>query len=104
MATGTMEARTESPTLRDRATETVRQVADAAREVRHLKTLTADAIDDGLHAAKRTITRKVRDLEDLRDSTAGRVRKAPLTSVFLALGTGILLGALVAWFARAKKP
>lgn len=101
MATATIETpRTEPPTLRDRAADTVRQVSDAACDVRHLKTLAADALEDRMHAAKRTITRTVRDLEDLRDSAAGRVRKAPLTSVGLALGAGILLGAVVAWFSK----
>ena len=101
MATATIETpRTEPPTLRDRAADTVRQVTDAAVDVRHLKTLAADALEDRMHAARRTITRTVRNLEDLRDSTAGRVRKAPLTSVGLALGAGIVLGGLVAWFSK----
>lgn len=98
MATATIESPRTEPTLRDRAAEAVRQVTDATRDVRHLKTLTAEALEDGLRAAKRTLTRKVRDLEDLRDSAAGRVRKAPLTSVGIAVGAGILLGVAIGWF------
>jgi len=54
-----------------------------------------DAVED----AKRAIVRGKHQLEDLRDTAAYRVKKAPLTSVGIGFGAGILLGAVFGFFA-----
>jgi hypothetical protein len=59
--------------------------------------LTADTIEESLRNAKRAIKHKVQDLEDLRDTAALQVRKAPLATVGVALGTGLLLGLALGW-------
>lgn len=104
MPTATLDtSRIQAPSLRDRAADTVRQVSDAVREVGQLKTLAVDRFEDGVHAAKRTITKTVRDLEDFRDATAGRVRKAPLSSVGAAVGTGLVLGVAIGWLGQRRR-
>ncbi len=82
----------EHTTERDRAVDAVRQSAHVAHEARLLKTLASDALEDGVHAAKRAITHGLHELEDLRGSAAYRIKRAPLVTVGLALGAGILLG------------
>ena len=54
-----------------------------------------DAVED----AKRAIVRGKHQFEDLRDTAAYRVKKAPLTSVGVSFGAGILLGAVFGFFA-----
>ena len=43
------------PSIRERAVDAARQVARVSREAQLLKSLAADAVEDGVHAAKRTI-------------------------------------------------
>ena len=67
------------------ATLTVdKTVADAKASV-------MDAVAD----AKKAITHTKHQLEDLRDTAAYRVKRAPLTSVGIGFGAGILLGAVL---------
>jgi hypothetical protein len=66
-----------------------------------LKTATTERIEDGLHAAKKFAQHRAHDLEDIRDGAGLKIRRAPLTSVALELGAGVLLGAALASFRRA---
>lgn len=78
----------------------VRHAEHLAHEARLFKTLASDAVEDGVHAAKRAMTHGVHDLEDLRDSATHRIRRAPLMAVGLAFGAGLLLGAAFGWIGR----
>jgi ElaB/YqjD/DUF883 family membrane-anchored ribosome-binding protein len=49
-----------------------------------------DAVED----AKRAVERRRRQFEDLKDDAAYRVKKAPLMSVGIGFGAGMLLGAV----------
>ena len=60
-----------------------------------LKTTATEKLDDGLHAAKRVIKQRAHDLEDLRDAAALQVRRAPLQTVAIAAGAGLVLGFVV---------
>ena len=91
----------EPTTGRDRAVDAVRHAEHLAHEARLLKTLASDAVEDGVHAAKRAITHGVHDLEDLRDSATHRIRRAPLMAVCLAFGAGLLLGAVCGQIGRS---
>ena len=65
-----------------------------------LKSLAADAIEDGVHAAKRTIMsvqRRVENLADLKDEAAHRVKRQPFKAVGMAVGVGLVLGMAVGW-------
>jgi len=87
-------------TVRDRVIDAVGQVAHVAHEARLLKTLAADAVEDGVYAAKRAITRGAHEVEDLRDAAVYRVKKAPLLSIALAAGAGMLVGTVFGWWGR----
>ena len=87
-------------TVHDRAVDAVRQASHLAHEARLLKTLATDAVEDGVRAAKRTITRGVHEVEDLRDATAHRIRRTPLAAVGIALGVGMFAGLAFGWMAR----
>ena len=62
-----------------------------------------DAIDDGVHAARRTIKsvkRRLENLGELREEAAHQVKHHPLATAAAALGVGVALGAAAGWAAR----
>lgn len=85
------------------AVDAVRRAAHVAHEVSLLKTMAADAAETGRHAVTRAITRGRRDLEDLRESAAYRVKRAPLVAVGVAFAAGMLAAALSAQCVRALR-
>jgi ElaB/YqjD/DUF883 family membrane-anchored ribosome-binding protein len=54
---------------------------------------------DAVAEAKQAISQGKHQLEDLRDTATYRARRAPLTSVGIGFGAGILLGAVLGVFA-----
>jgi hypothetical protein len=68
-----------------------------------VKTMAADAAETGMHAARRAITRRCRDVENLRDSAAYRVRRAPLLAVSGAFAGGIIVALGLNRFARGRR-
>jgi len=60
-----------------------------------IKTAATDKLDDGMLAAKRVIRQRTHDLQDLRDATALKVRRAPFQTLALAVGSGLMLGFVV---------
>ena len=49
---------------------------------------------EAVEEAKRAIAKSKHQFEDLRDTAQYRIKKAPLTSVGLGFGAGVLLGAI----------
>jgi ElaB/YqjD/DUF883 family membrane-anchored ribosome-binding protein len=66
---------------------------DASEEVRALAGNAAEAIDNGMHEARRTYRVARRRVEDAADDAAACIRKQPLTAVGVAFGAGIVAGA-----------
>jgi ElaB/YqjD/DUF883 family membrane-anchored ribosome-binding protein len=88
------------PSIRERAVDAARQVAHVSHEAQLLKSLAADAVEDGVHAAKRAIKsvqRRVEGLGDLKDDAAYRVKRQPFKAVGIAVGVGLVLGVAVGW-------
>jgi ElaB/YqjD/DUF883 family membrane-anchored ribosome-binding protein len=73
------------------------QAAALAEEARTLKTRAAEAAEDYGRTVRRETGRAIRRVEDARDHAAGRIRRAPLTSVALASMAGALAGFAAAW-------
>jgi ElaB/YqjD/DUF883 family membrane-anchored ribosome-binding protein len=97
------------PSVHERAIDAARHVAHLSHEAQLLKSLAADAVDDGVHAAKRAIKsvrRRVQELDDLKDEAAHRVKRQPFKAVGIAVGVGFVLGVAVSFigsrFGRAK--
>ncbi len=98
----------------DRVTDAYRQAthvaqeatAHVAQEASRLTSLAADAMDDGLHAAKQamaSVRKSVDELGDLKDATAERVKAQPLKAVGLAAGVGLALGLAIGLCRRPKR-
>ena len=91
---------TTGTTVRDRVVDAVSQAAQMAHDARVLKARASDAIEDGVYAAKRAVTRGAHEIEELRDAAVYRVKKAPLASVVLAAGAGLLVGMVLGRWGR----
>ena len=96
MATSHTDPLTTADCLADAAA----RAAHAAHEVRLLKTLAADAVEDGVHAARRAATRGARGIEEFRETTAYRIKKSPFLAVALAAGAGLIVGAVCGRWGR----
>jgi ElaB/YqjD/DUF883 family membrane-anchored ribosome-binding protein len=104
-AAAASEAESE-PTVRDRVIDACRHAAHVSHEARLLKSLAADAVDDGVHAAKRamkSVRHGVEELGDLRDEAAHRVKRQPLWAVGIALGIGLVSGFALGWIGRRSR-
>ena len=55
----------------------------------------SDVVEEKLHAAKKAVNARVREMEDLRDTATVGIRRAPLLAVGAALGIGLIAGAIV---------
>ena len=89
----------------DRVVEACRQAAHRSHGARWLKSLATDAVEHGVHAAKRAITsvkRGVEELAEFKDEGVHRVRRQPLGAVGIALGVGLVLGLAVGWIGRRR--
>ena len=83
MPSATIETSEEAskPSVRDRVVDACRQTAHLSHEARLLKSLATDAVEDGVHAAKRAIT------SVKRGSTNSRTSKMrPFTAAWAAPG------------------
>jgi hypothetical protein len=93
--------------ISDRISDACRHATHVSHEVRLLKSLASDAVEDRVHAAKRAITssmkRGVEGLEDLKDEAVHRVKRQPLKAVSLALGVGLVLGWAAGWIGRRPR-
>jgi ElaB/YqjD/DUF883 family membrane-anchored ribosome-binding protein len=89
-------------TVRERVVDAMGQAAQVAHDARLLKARASEAIEDGVHAAKRAVTRGAHEIEDLRDAAAYRVRRAPLGSIALAAGAGLFLGIVLGRLGRNR--
>lgn len=88
------------PTARDRAVDACRQAAHVSHEARLLKSVAEDAIEDGVHAAKRAIKSAQRRVGDLKDEATYRVKRRPLQAMGAAFGIGLVLGLATGWIAH----
>ena len=95
-----------SVSVHDRAIDACRQAAHLPHEARLLKSLATDAVDDGVHAAKRAIKsvrRSVEELGDLKEEAVHRVKRQPLKALSVAVGAGLVLGLAIGWIGRVPK-
>jgi ElaB/YqjD/DUF883 family membrane-anchored ribosome-binding protein len=66
--------------------------ADATREARVLAAKASEAVEDGLHAARRSYKIARRRADDAAGDVAAYIKKQPLMTVGVALGAGLVLG------------
>jgi len=93
-------AHADPQTTQDRLADVVGRAAHVAHEARVIKTIAADAVEDGVHATKRAMTRGARELEAFRETATYRIKKAPFLAVAIAAGAGLLVGTVCGRWGR----
>jgi ElaB/YqjD/DUF883 family membrane-anchored ribosome-binding protein len=94
MATQTAETAVDptEPTLRERVVDAASRVAHMSHEARMLKSVAADAVEDGVYKARRAVKNARREFHDARDEAAYRIKQDPLRAVGVAFGVGLVIG------------
>jgi ElaB/YqjD/DUF883 family membrane-anchored ribosome-binding protein len=81
-----------APTVRERLVDAGAQAAHLSHEGRLLRSVAEDAMEAGVWRAKRAARRSARQLTDLRDEAAYRVKRQPLAAIGVAAGVGLFVG------------
>jgi ElaB/YqjD/DUF883 family membrane-anchored ribosome-binding protein len=89
----------ETPSIADRVVDAARHAAHLSHEARAVKSLAEDAIEDGVHAARRAARRGIERLEDFKDEGVRHVKRQPLKTVAMAAGAGFMIGLASGWIA-----
>lgn len=76
------------------------QFAQAGIEMDKMKVKMAQAVDDGVEAARRAVRRGRNAAEDVIDDTAYAIKHEPLKSVAITFGVGVGLGVVIGWLLR----
>jgi ElaB/YqjD/DUF883 family membrane-anchored ribosome-binding protein len=91
--------------VRDRVVDSARRMTKLSHDAHAATSRAADAVEDGVYAAKRAMRRGVAQLEDLHEESIHRVKRHPLKSLGLGVGVGLALGIAIGWAgSRARRP
>lgn len=113
MAIGSVERSVSSPneTVGKGFGDTCFDGTHMSHEARLFKTRAEDALEDGVHAAKRafkSVQRQVEAIDDLKDEALHRVKRHPALAVGICFGVGCVVGAAIgavgALAARRARP
>lgn len=86
----------------DRIMDAGRHAAHLSHKARLVKSLAADAIENGVHAARRavkSVRRGVERLEDVKDEEIHYVKRQPLKTIAMTAGVGFTVGLVAGWIA-----
>lgn len=86
----------------DRVLEAAKQAEQVAHEARRMTERAGELLEDRVHTARRTLKRRVHDLENLRDEAETCVRKNPFTAVGATFTAGLLLGVVIGWASHRR--
>ena len=88
-----------SETVMGRAGE---QIAETARTASRLTSAMAEAVEEGLGAAKRVAKQAGDAAEELFDDTTKRLQRHPVETVIGSMVVGVCLGIVVGWLIGRK--
>lgn len=78
-------------------------VEDVLREVSKMKSVVADAVDDGVRSALRAIKQGRSAAEDAIQDTRHAVKQNPLEAMGIAFAAGVGIGVLAAWIGMRRR-
>jgi ElaB/YqjD/DUF883 family membrane-anchored ribosome-binding protein len=86
----------EGITMQTEIVEKTKEVRDQlGAEVKRVKEAVADAVDNGVVAAKRAVKQGRRAAEDLVDDAEYRIKQRPFSAIGVTFGIGMGLGAAI---------
>jgi ElaB/YqjD/DUF883 family membrane-anchored ribosome-binding protein len=81
-------------TVLERAGE---HIAESARKASRTTSAVADAIEDGVGAARRVAKQGCDGVEEFLDDTTKRLQRHPTETVVASLAIGVVAGILIGW-------
>ncbi len=96
-----------APSIRGRLADAARHAAHLSHEARMVKSLAEDAIEDGVHTARRAVKSVHRGIEraqDIKDEAASYVKRRPLTTTVAVGLLGVIVGFTAGWIVTRGRP
>ena len=72
-------------------------IAETARTASRMTSTLADAVEEGMGAARRVVKQAGDAAEELFDDTTKRLQRHPVETVVSSLAVGICIGVVVGW-------
>ena len=84
--------------------QTGEQIADTAHKASRAASAVADALEDGMGAARRATKQGFYAAAEFIDDTKRRVQRHPVESVVATFAAGIAAGTAIGWMVRRRRP
>lgn len=78
-------------------------VEDVAREVSKVRSIVADAVEDGVRSARQAIKHGRYAAEDVIEEAQHAVKQRPLQAMGIAFAAGVLAGSFLAWIGFRRR-
>ena len=78
-------------------------VEDVAREVSKIRSIVADAVEDGVRSARQAIKHGRYAAEDVIEEAQHAVKQRPLQAMGIAFAAGVLAGSFLAWIGFRRR-
>ena len=78
-------------------------IDDAAREVAKVRTIVANAVEDGVRSANHAMRHARHAAEDAVEEVKHSVKQRPFEAVGLAFGAGVLAGGFLIWIGVRRR-
>ena len=78
------------------------QIAESARKASRVTSVVADALEDGVGAARRVVKQSGDAAEELFDDTTKRLQRHPIETVITSLAVGMTVGILIGWMLKRR--
>ncbi len=75
-------------------------IAETARTASKFTSKVADAVEEGIGAAKRVVKHSGDAAEEFFDDTTKRLQRHPIETVVASFAAGILVGITIGWFSK----
>jgi ElaB/YqjD/DUF883 family membrane-anchored ribosome-binding protein len=95
-----------TPSLDDRLADATRQAAHVSHEARMVRSMAEDAVEEGVHRAKRAAKsayrRGIETLEDAKAEGRHYVKRHPFAAIGAAALVGLMTGLTAGWLAGRR--
>lgn len=81
---------------------TSEQVAETARKASRTTSAVAEALQDGVEAARRIAKQGGDAAEELIDDTTKRLQRHPVETVFATFAIGVTFGVILGWMIKRR--
>ncbi len=77
-------------------------IAESVRNASSVTSAVADAMEDGVGAARRVVKQGGDAAEEFFDDTTKRVQRHPIETVIMSLAAGMTVGIMIGWMMKRR--